>query len=180
MSSAKTLLFTLSAVAVTAVAACGGGADKAPATDAAASTPAAATPAAEATPVAAVNMDSIGKEVYVTCTTCHQANGQGVPNTYPPLAGSDIVAGDANRVIAIVLHGLMGPVKVNGKEYNNVMSPWGAAFNDTQIAAVVTYVRTQWGNTGSAVTAADVAKVRAATSSRATMWTWDELTKATF
>lgn len=179
MSSAKTLLFTLSAVAVTAVAACGGGADKAPATDAAASTPAAA-PAAAPAAVASVNMDSIGKEVYVTCTTCHQANGQGVPNTYPPLAGSDIVAGDPNRVIAIVLHGLMGPVKVNGKEYNNVMSPWGAAFNDTQIAAVVTYVRSQWGNTASAVTPADVAKVRAATSSRATMWTWDELTKATF
>jgi mono/diheme cytochrome c family protein len=178
MSSAKTLLFTLSAVAVTAVAACGGGADKAPASDAMA-TPEAA-PAAAPAAVAAVNMDSIGKEVYVTCTTCHQANGQGVPNTYPPLAGSDIVAGDANRVIAIVLHGLMGPVKVNGKEYNNVMSPWGAAFNDTQVAAVVSYVRTQWGNTASAVTAADVAKVRAATSSRATMWTWDELTKATF
>ncbi len=178
MSSAKTLLFTLSAVALTAVAACGGGADKAPATDAAAA-PAAAEAAAPAA-VASVNMDSIGKEVYVTCTTCHQANGAGVPNVYPPLAKSDIVAGDANRVIAIVLHGMMGPVKVNGVEYNNVMSPWGAAFNDTQIAAVVSYIRSQWGNTASAVTAADVAKVRAATSSRATMWTWDELTKATF
>lgn len=177
MSSAKTLLFTLSAVAVTAVAACGGGADKAPAADAAPATPA---PAAAAAPAAAVNMDSIGKEVYATCTTCHQANGAGVPNTYPPLAGSDIVAGDANRVIAIVLHGLMGPIKVNGKDYNNVMSPWGAAFNDTQVAAVVSYVRSQWGNTASAVTAADVAKVRDATASRTSMWTWDELTKATF
>lgn len=176
MSSAKTLLFTLSAVAVTAIAACGGG-DKAPAADAAPATPA---PAAAPATMAAVNMDSIGKEVYVTCTTCHQANGMGVPNTYPPLAKSDIVAGDANRVIAIVLHGMMGPVKVNGVEYNNVMAPWGAAFNDTQIAAVVTYVRSQWGNTASAVTAADVAKVRAATTSRASMWTWDELTKATF
>jgi len=163
-------------VAPVALVACGGG-EKAP--EASTAEPAAAAPAATVAN-AAVNMDSIGQSVYATCTTCHQATGLGVPGAFPPLAGSEIVMGKPEIPVAIVLHGMMGPVKVKGTEYNGMMTPWGGAFNDVQIAAVTTYIRSQWGNTAPAVTPELVAKVRAATASRTTMWTWDELQKATF
>jgi mono/diheme cytochrome c family protein len=165
------------AVAPLALLACGG---EKPADTA--TTPAAAPSATPAATVAsaATNVDSIGQSVYATCTTCHQANGMGVPGAFPPLAGSEIVTGKPEIPVAIVLHGMMGPVKVNGTEYNGMMTPWGGAFNDVQVAAVTTYIRSQWGNSAPAVTAELVAKVRAATSSRTTMWTWDELQKATF
>jgi len=159
-----------------ALVACGGG-EKAPD-----SAPAAAPAASEGTPVASAsaNMDSIGRAVYVTCTTCHLATGLGVAGAFPPLAGSDIVTGKPEMPVAIVLHGRMGPVKVNGVEYNGMMTPWGGAFNDVQVAAVTTFIRTQWGNSASPVTPELVARVRAASSSRTTMWTWDELQKASF
>jgi mono/diheme cytochrome c family protein len=139
-----------------------------------------ATPAATPVVTASANMDSIGQSVYATCTTCHQTNGMGVPGAFPPLAGSDIVTGKPEIPVAIILHGMMGPVKVNGVEYNGMMTPWGGAFNDVQVAAVATYIRTQWGNSAPAVTPELVAKVRAASSSRTAMWTWDELQKASF
>lgn len=163
-------------VALTLVA-CGGGGDK-PAEQSAA-TPADATPGAtvaSATP----NVDSIGKAVYATCTTCHMVNGEGVAGAFPPLAGSSIVTGPPEIPVAIILHGMMGPITVKGVTYDGMMTPWGPMFNDVQIAAVATYIRSQWGNSASAVSPELVAKVRAATSSRTSMWTWAELQKATF
>jgi mono/diheme cytochrome c family protein len=160
----------------TAFVACGGGEKPVPpAQDAESSV--ASTALATA---ASANVDSIAQSVYATCTTCHQATGAGVPGAFPPLAGSEIVTGKPEIPVAIILHGLMGPVKVNGTEYNGMMTAWGGAFNDVQIAAVTTHIRSQWGNTASPVTPELVAKVRAATSSRTTMWTWDELQKASF
>lgn len=118
-----------------------------------------------------------GAEVYATCSACHQANGQGVPGAFPPLAGSEWVNGKGDIPIAIVLHGLQGPITVKGQKYNGVMAPWGTTFNDDQIAAVVTYIRSQWGNKAPAVTKADVARVRAATKARKGAWTEAELKK---
>lgn len=158
------------ALAFALAVACGGG-DAQPASKTAAGGTSAATPAT----ALASGADSVGRQIYATCTTCHLATGQGIPGTYPPLAGSDLTTGAPEIPIAIVLHGLHGPIKVSGKDYNNIMTPWGPVFNDVQIAAVLTYVRSQWGNSASAVTAEQVAKVRAATSSRTTMWTWPEL-----
>jgi mono/diheme cytochrome c family protein len=172
-SRSTTVLGVLAAMV--AVSACGGGGDAEPA--------ASATPAAEpavAAATGAVNMDSIGRVVYATCTTCHQQNGEGLAGSFPPLAGSSIATGAPEIPIAIVLHGMQGPLTVKGVEYNGVMTPWGPMFDDLQIAAVLTYVRSQWGNSASAVTPEQVARVRAATSSRTTMWTWEELQKATF
>lgn len=119
-----------------------------------------------------------GAEVYATCTACHQANGQGLPGAFPPLAGSEWVTGRADIPIAIVLHGLQGEITVKGAKYNSVMMPWGTTFNDQEIANVVTYIRSQWGNKAPAVTAADVAKVRAATKARKASFTPAELRKA--
>ncbi|MDX2060223.1 MAG: cytochrome c [Gemmatimonadales bacterium] len=143
-------------------------------------------PAADpaAAPVAAVSdapdpaVMAAGQEGYAICQTCHQAEGQGVPGTYPPLAGSEYATGPADRMIAIVLHGMTGPITVNGQTYNNVMAPWGALADD-QLAATITYVRNSFGNKASAVTAADVAAVRQATASRTTAWTVAELEAAT-
>lgn len=149
-----------------ALAACGGG-EKQATTD---------TTGATAAPVAAAGID--GKAEYIVCQTCHQENGEGLPNLYPPLAGSELINGDAAVPIAIVLHGLQGEVTVKGQKYNNVMAPW-ASLSDAQIAAILTYERSSWGNSAPAVTAEEVAVVRAATSSRTTPWTIDEVKAAT-
>jgi len=133
--------------------------------------PAAAPPAAAAAPAA------VSQGQYAVCQTCHQANGEGVPNAFPPLAGSEIANGPAEVPIAIVLHGLQGPLTVHGATYNGQMAAWGQ-FSDDDIAATLTYVRSSWGNAAPAVTAAEVAAVRAATSSRTTPWTWEELQAA--
>jgi mono/diheme cytochrome c family protein len=132
--------------------------------------------------LAAVSLDAqkpkTGAEVYATCTACHMATGQGLPGAFPPLAGSEWVTGRAEIPIAIVLHGMQGEVTVKGAKYNSVMTPWGTTFNDQEIANVVTYIRSQWGNKAPAVTAADVAKVRAATKARKQAFTAAELRKA--
>lgn len=119
-----------------------------------------------------------GKSVYQTnCMACHQANGMGVPGAFPPLAGSEWVAGTEERIVRIVLHGLQGPIKVAGQDYNNVMAPLGGALNDEQIANVLSYVRQTWGNNAPDVEAATVTKIRADTASHTGYWTADELLK---
>jgi len=133
-------------------------------------------PPAEPTPVVAAGLS--GADEYTVCATCHQPDGKGLPGTFPPLAGSELLTGPAEKPIAIVLHGLNGPVTVAGAEYNGMMMPWGT-LSDEQIAAILTYERSSWGNAASAVTAAEVAAVRKATASRTTPWTIKELESAT-
>jgi nitrite reductase (NO-forming) len=94
-----------------------------------------------------------------TCSVCHQANGQGLPQVFPPLAGSDFLMQDKRRSIEIVLKGLTGPVTVNGKPFNSVMPPM-SNLRDDEIANILTFVRNSWGNQGPAVTAAEVTAVR--------------------
>ena len=128
--------------------------------------------------VVALTRAQLGKRVFdMTCVTCHQANGLGVPGQYPPLVGSEWAQGSEERAIRIVLHGLNGPITVEGKEYNNVMAPLGAALKDEQIANVLSYVRASWGNSASEVQPETVAKVRADTASRTAFWTAAELLK---
>jgi mono/diheme cytochrome c family protein len=135
-----------------------------------------AAPPAEA-PAAAPVAAAVPQGQYAVCQTCHQADGKGLPNAFPPLAGSEIANGPAEVPIAIVLHGLQGPLTVHGTTFNGQMAAWGT-FSDDDIAATLTYVRSSWGNAASPVTAAQVAKVREETAGRTTPWTWDELQKA--
>ncbi|HET6569332.1 MAG TPA: cytochrome c [Rhodothermales bacterium] len=129
---------------------------------------------AGATPAYAADAD--GQKIFLTrCSSCHQANGQGVTGTFPPLAGNEFVSGDKGGVIRVLLNGLMGEVDVKGVTYSGVMPPWGTALKDDEIAAVLTYVRSSFGNKGSAVTTEDVAKVREATKDRKQPWTAEEL-----
>lgn len=141
--------------------------------------PARATVAKSATPTAAVAAHAQGpdgKTVYsTTCAACHQATGEGVEGTYPPLAGSEWVNGDEAKVVRIVLGGLTGPVEVAGETYSGMMPPWGGVLKDADIAAVLTYVRSTWGNKAAPITAAKVAAIRAATASRTAPWTIPEL-----
>jgi mono/diheme cytochrome c family protein len=157
-----------------ALSACGGGEAS---SSSGSGQPAAAAPAAAAAQPAAAQpaAGDQGQGVYVrVCATCHQRNGNGLPGSFPPLAGSDYANGDPARLIKIVLHGLQGPLVVRGQRYNNVMPPW-KSLSDQEIAAALTYVRSNFGNTAAPVTAEQVAQVRAATASRTTMWTVREL-----
>lgn len=103
-----------------------------------------------------------GKAVYQgTCSTCHQAEGQGLATVFPPLAKSDYLMADRDRAIGIVLRGLSGPIEVNGHPFNNVMPPF-AHLTDHEIADVLSFVMNSWGNKGGVVEDAQVAAVRAA------------------
>ncbi|UQD54943.1 cytochrome c [Flavobacterium sp. K5-23] len=96
-----------------------------------------------------------GKSIYnQTCVACHQATGLGIPGAFPPLAKSDYLNKDTNRSIKGVVKGLKGPITVNGKKYNGAMP--AQALNDQQIADVMTYVYSSWGNNKTVVTAAMV------------------------
>ncbi len=120
----------------------------------------------------------LGKKIFVAnCATCHQLNGEGVPGAFPPLARSEWAQGDEQRIIRIVLNGLSGPITVEGKDFNNVMPPLGAALKDEQIANVLSYVRQEWGNKAPDVEPETVSKVRGETASRTTAWTSAELKK---
>jgi nitrite reductase (NO-forming) len=100
-----------------------------------------------------------GKIVYSQiCLACHQAEGQGILQAFPPLAKSDYLNADVNRTIATVVHGLQGKVTVNGAEYNSIMPQLG--LNDEQVANVLTFVYSSWGNNGTEVLPDQVKQVR--------------------
>ena len=87
-----------------------------------------------------------GKQVYMqTCFVCHQPNGQGLLNQFPPLAKSDLLMKDKEGAIRGVLRGRSGEISVNGKKFNAIMAPL-AYLSDQQVADVITYVRNSWGN----------------------------------
>ncbi len=144
----KTSAFALM-VGLLFVAACGGGAEGADSANSSASV--AAAPAADQ-----AGGSTDGEQVYGSiCVTCHQADGNGLQGAFPPLAGSAVAVGDAEVSIKIVLSGLTGEM--------------------TRIAGVLTYVRSNFGNSADAVTEAQVAEVRAATSSQTTPYSTDGL-----
>ena len=107
------------------------------------------------------------------CAACHQATGAGLPGVFPPLAGSNWVNGRDATVVQIVLHGIQGSLTVNGVKYNGAMPTFGAQLSDAEIAAVLTHVRSQWGNKAGAVGAQEVAAQRAATAQRNEPWQGD-------
>jgi len=121
-----------------------------------------------------------GKKLYtINCVTCHQATGQGLPGTYPPLVGSEIVLSKdgwgQNHLAKIVLNGLTGPIKVAGSVYNGAMPAWKDQLKDDQIAYILTYIRQEWGNAAGPVTPETIAAIRAKHGTRAQNWTEAEL-----
>jgi mono/diheme cytochrome c family protein len=121
-----------------------------------------------------------GETIYgELCSSCHGPDGRGAPMAgapagtmmAPALVGSPRLQGHRDYVIKVLLHGLTGPL--DDKTYSQVMVPMGQ--KDDWIAAISTYVRTNFGNSGELVSVADVSRVRAATTNRKTMWTAPEL-----
>lgn len=111
-------------------------------------------------PVTKAELMARGKRVFeANCMACHQGNGEGIANVFPPLAKSDFLMADKNRSIQIVSKGLSGSIKVNGKTFNSVMP--AQALNNEDIASVLTYVRNSFGNSGDIVTVQDVVAGRA-------------------
>jgi nitrite reductase (NO-forming) len=101
-----------------------------------------------------------GKQVFMqTCFVCHQVDGQGIPGQIPPLAKSDYLMADKTRSIRGVLLGQSGEMTVNGKSYNGQMIPLNY-LADEDIANVLTYVRNSFGNSGDAVSHAEVRRIR--------------------
>lgn len=102
-----------------------------------------------------------GKALYMThCSTCHQANGQGVPGAFPPLVDDPVVtADDAAAHIRTVLYGLQGKT-INGVDYAAIMPPFADRLSNEEIAAIINHERTSWGNNAPTITAEDVKKVR--------------------
>ena len=115
------------------------------------------------TPPAAVDLEdqlAYGKQIYMTtCFACHQSEGQGIENVFPPLAAADYLNADVDRSIKVVLQGLQGEITVNGSTYNNVMP--SQRLSDEEIANVLTYIYHSWDNSKARVTPEMVAKVRA-------------------
>ena len=131
---------------------------------------------AKAGPAVAEDMVAIGKGVYLgNCQACHTANGAGQPGLIPPLGESEWVTGNEKRLTMILLKGLMGPVKVKGASYTGVMPPWEAALNDKKIAAVLTYIRQEWGNKAGPITPAQVAAAKKEFAAKKVSWTEAEL-----
>jgi nitrite reductase (NO-forming) len=96
-----------------------------------------------------------------TCSTCHQPNGEGMAGVFPPLANSSLLKENPKRIVEIMMHGLDGPVTVNGKEYNSTM-PAQTQLTDDEIANIGTYVLNSWGNPGGRITKEEVAEARKA------------------
>lgn len=131
---------------------------------------------AKAGPAGPEDMVAIGKSVYMgNCVSCHLANGAGQPGLIPPVAGSEWVTGNEKRLAMILLKGLIGPVKVKGASFNGAMPPWEGALNDKKIAAVLTYIRHEWGNKAPEITPAQINAARKEFAAKKTSWSEAEL-----
>ncbi|MEO5714424.1 MAG: PVC-type heme-binding CxxCH protein [Luteolibacter sp.] len=105
----------------------------------------AAPPVFDRTPIEVPERFIAGRDAYMkSCIECHQADGNGVPNTFPPLAGSEWVKGNRNTMLRAVLGGLSGPIEVNGLKFNGVM-PGHSLMSDAELARITTFVRFAFG-----------------------------------
>ncbi|MDA2938949.1 cytochrome c [Acidobacteria bacterium AH-259-A15] len=119
---------------------------------------------------------SRGKKLYeVSCGSCHRASGSGAEGVASPLAGSPWVEGSAQRLVRIALHGVRGPIEVNGRTFNLEMPGFQNVFGDEDLSAILTYTRQAWGNKAPPVQPEMVATIRASTAARGDSWTAEEL-----
>lgn len=128
---------------------------------------------------APVDPKVVGKRLYTqNCVVCHQPTGMGVAGQFPPLVGSEYVLAEGtmgdNHLVMLVLNGLQGHFMVKGQPYNNAMVPW-KQLTDEQIADILTYIRSDWGNNAPAITPEFVAYVRKETASVNDSYTQEQL-----
>lgn len=179
MTRSTAAALSLAAAALSLLAACGG-ADQRD-TDRAVSTPesqsvmyfdstVAVIPGEKPKGAGGAAAGANGGEIFTRCAACHQATGLGMPGAYPPLAGSEWLVNNPEVPVRIVLHGIQGPITVKGTSFNNAMPPFGDQLSDAEIAAVISYERSSFGNHAPAITAQQVKTVRAATKSQTGAW----------
>jgi cytochrome c oxidase cbb3-type subunit II len=122
----------------------------------------AGSPATAAAPAAQVYDAGKGQSLFTAnCAACHQATGEGLPGAFPPLKGNPAVNdADPSQHIHVVLHGLQG-ANVGGTVYSSPMPPFGTTLSDADIANIINYERSSWGNRGAPITAKQVAMQRA-------------------
>ena len=107
-----------------------------------------------------------GKQLFGgKCAACHQATGLGVAGVFPPLVGSEWVVSDEKSLVNILLHGVNGQLKVKGVDYQGAMPAW-KAMSDGELAAVRSYIRSEWGNQAAAIKPDTVKAHREATKAR--------------
>jgi nitrite reductase (NO-forming) len=152
------LLMAGTLVALAALlSACSNSASSAANADSDAAASASSAPAATAAVAQNGASANDGAGVYSTnCSSCHQTNGAGLPGAFPPLANNAAVTGDPKNVIHIVKFGMSGKIQAGSQAYNGTMPAWGQNLSDGQIASVITFIRSSWGNHAAAVNAADV------------------------
>ncbi|MGE9268794.1 MAG: c-type cytochrome [Verrucomicrobiales bacterium] len=110
-------------------------------------------PGGEVVPVAiGAHLRAEGSKLYSKCVGCHQPDGQGQAGAFPPLAGSEWVTGDTEALALIILNGLSGPIEVKGTQWNSNMPAQADGLGAKELAAVMTFIRTEWGNDASIVT----------------------------
>lgn len=116
-----------------------------------------------------------GAQIYnAQCVACHQATGVGLAGVFPPLAESEWVTGDPKRLAQIVLHGVSGTLTVKGAAYNGMMPPFKDKLDDAEMAALLTHIRSQFGNRAEAVDATLVLDARSASRARTAPWNGDD------
>lgn len=126
-------------------------------------------------PTGGINLER-GKALYESiCGLCHNNDGTGKPNQAPPFAGSEWALGNPNRMIRIPLNGLNGSIKVKDTDWALSMPAMGAALSDEDLSAVLSYIRTSWGNKATPITSDMVKAVRGAVGTRTQMWTVEQL-----
>ncbi len=102
-----------------------------------------------------------GSILYNTyCASCHQRNGKGDNSRFPPLAGSDWVTGDKQRLIGVILNGLDGEIMVNGQSWQGMMPAHAEFLDDHAVASISTYIRQSFGNKAGPVSSLEVNEVR--------------------
>jgi mono/diheme cytochrome c family protein/glucose/arabinose dehydrogenase len=115
------------------------------------------------------------KQFTVSCAVCHSLSGLGEEGKGPPLVDSEWVLGSEQRLARIVINGLHGPIKVNGKIYSSAEMPAVLTMTSDEIAEALTYIRREWGHQSAPVEPATVRKIRAAVDDREEPWTMKEL-----
>jgi mono/diheme cytochrome c family protein len=93
------------------------------------------------------------------CLSCHQADGTGVPGLYPPVTPNEWISGEKHRLIRLMIEGLSGPIEVNGEPYSFEMAAHDF-LSDQEIADILTFLRSSFGNSSEPVTSEDVSIVR--------------------
>ncbi len=109
------------------------------------------------------------------CSACHGASGQGVEGEGPPLERTAWVTGTHDRLIRIVLHGLRGTIQIRGVRYDREMPGFGQVLSDSEVASLVSFVRTRFGSASEPIAPASVRQVRTVTGNRTGYWTVEEL-----